>query len=114
MSVVRSLRTVTPLALVLLHAGVGNAEIEHAHVPGRLIVGFHDSVPSAERQAVHRSMSAELVKPLAYGKFDLVQVDPFESLEARIEAYGGEAAVRRRGAFVRSPPPGVAPEWRAL
>ena len=37
-----------------------------------------------------------------------------QAQRARIEAYGGEAAVRRRGAFVRSPPPGVAPEWRAL
>ena len=32
----------------------------------------------------------------------------------RIEAYGGEDAVRRRGSFVRSPPPGVQPQWAPL
>jgi len=33
---------------------------------------------------------------------------------ARIEAFGGEEAVRRRGSFVRSPPPGVKAEWAPL
>lgn len=105
----RSAPVVASLALALLSlvpSGGVAAPLE-PHRPGEIIVRFRDTVPADRREAVHRSLGAELVKTLARGAFDLVRIDDDGALGNRMAAYRSLAEVEfaepngiGRGGFV--------------
>ncbi|MBZ0268294.1 S8 family serine peptidase [bacterium] len=81
------------LVLFSLVPSGGRAAIPAPHRPGEIIVRFRDAVPADHHEAIHRSMGAELVRPLARGAFDLVRIDDDAALESRIAAYEGRSDV---------------------
>lgn len=60
---------------------------DYPHVPGRLIVGFQDTVTPFARRGVHAAVGVVEVRALVHPRMDLAIFDANENLAAREAAY---------------------------
>jgi len=75
------------LVLLSVWSAAAAEPVDSAFVPGQLIVRFAEGTSPSARAGIHVALRARLVKELAGGTWDLVQVDPGADLGERQAAY---------------------------